>query len=590
MSVNKSHDTKICLIESHTPPSTIRVFNLDTATLILEHQSEYLRSISSVLLFIMEEDRSSLVSLPAELVLQILSYLDPPTLAQVSATCQALRRHALVDHLWHSHINTNPSVRISSPYPLDNFRDLYVAQHPYWFLINHRLWISDALEVGKLLLTRYDEEHGCIEAYTVAAERGVYNPERWSYDPNVVIHHFEPHVRLDLNKPVIRIAVGSPKTDDATAPPKRSTNGILSLRSTGQEKAKRSILSQEVILDCSSSVGPHGVKSSLMLAHDYPATSDPMLLPLWPIPMLPAPSRTLNTSSDGFSGNSHRPVRLSEVSQNTFRIKNWFEFPNRQARANIASNVAVGLDRLSSAAGLGFTGADTERRGLQIHTYGTLSPEAYTPTPRKPFQGIYCGDYSAHGCEFLLVLQPEEGTEDPLPRGLAWLREWLESGERTSHRNSRAGQRNPTNAMDLLLGRLINGGAVQHEMAGDVDELIAQMDQADQQEEEGHVPQEEQQEPQSHQSTAESSFASSSAQPAPVEDSDTNPDIYSGRLVAIKLTGDQNVPRGQITFIAPDLGDKGFIRTANEETFRGARVVKCAGHVAGRGFRNGNRE
>jgi len=530
----------------------------------------------------MAEDQLALVSLPAELALQILSYLDPPTLAQVSATCQALRHHALSDHLWHTHVNTDLSDPITSPYPLHNFRDLYIAQHPYWFIVQRRLWISDANDVGKLLLTRYNNEHGCIEGYTVAAERGPYSPERWSRNPNIFIHHFEPHVRLDMNKPVIRIAVGSTKTDDATAPPKRSNNGILSLRSTGQEKARRSILSQEVILDCSSSSGPHGVKSSLMLARDYPATLDQTHVSLWPPPILPAPSRTDNTSSDGFSATTHRPIRLSEVSQNAFRIKNWFEFPNRQARSNIASNIAVGLDRVASAAGLGFTGAETERRGLQIHTYGTLSPEAYTPTPRKPFRGIYCGDYSAHGCEFLLVLQPEHGTEDPLPQGIAWLREWLDGGERAGHQDSRAGQRNRESAMALLIGSYLGGGPVQHFPTGHMHPDGESDD--EEQPFQGETP-----ELQPQQSPAERPFASSSAQAAPVEDSETDPDVYSGRLVGIKLTGDQNIPRGQITFIAPDLGDKGFIRVANEEPFRGARVVKSAGHVAGRGFRNGKR-
>jgi len=66
-----------------------------------------------------------------------------------------------------------------------------------------------------------------------------------------------------------------------------------------------------------------------------------------------------------------------------------------------------------------------------------------------------------------------------------------------------------------------------------------------------------------------------------------NPDVYSGQLIAIKLTGDPNIPRGQITFIAPDLSDKGLIRTAQEEIFRGARIVKSAGHIADRGYRGG---
>jgi hypothetical protein len=63
--------------------------------------------------------------------------------------------------------------------------------------------------------------------------------------------------------------------------------------------------------------------------------------------------------------------------------------------------------------------------------------------------------------------------------------------------------------------------------------------------------------------------------------------IYRGRIEAIKLTGDPNVPRGEYTFIADDIGKDGFVRVAHEAKFKGARIVKSKGHVAERLFRNG---
>jgi hypothetical protein len=61
----------------------------------------------------------------------------------------------------------------------------------------------------------------------------------------------------------------------------------------------------------------------------------------------------------------------------------------------------------------------------------------------------------------------------------------------------------------------------------------------------------------------------------------------SGRIEAIKLTGDMNIPRGEYSFIAPDISDGGLVRVADEEIFRGARIVRSAGHLANRGFRDG---
>jgi hypothetical protein len=63
--------------------------------------------------------------------------------------------------------------------------------------------------------------------------------------------------------------------------------------------------------------------------------------------------------------------------------------------------------------------------------------------------------------------------------------------------------------------------------------------------------------------------------------------VQQGRLEAIKLTGDPNVPRGQYSFIAEDIGPKGLIRVATDEPFVGSRIVHAGGHVAGLGFRDG---
>ena len=71
----------------------------------------------------------------------------------------------------------------------------------------------------------------------------------------------------------------------------------------------------------------------------------------------------------------------------------------------------------------------------------------------------------------------------------------------------------------------------------------------------------------------------------PTEEED--PPGCTGRLEAIKLTGDPNVPRGEYTWVAEDIGRGGLIRVADEQMFKGARVVKSWGHIAARGFKDG---
>jgi hypothetical protein len=138
--------------------------------------------------------------------------------------------------------------------------------------------------------------------------------------------------------------------------------------------------------------------------------------------------------------------------------------------------------------------------GEDIATYATLDPELYTPTPQYPYRGIWVGDYSGHGCEFLLIHQPERVDDDFDPDSIVRLE-------------------------------------------GEADEEYAQRK--------------------------------------------TDETVNRGRLEAIKLTGDPNVPRGEYTFIAKDLGPGGFVSTVQDPPFRGARVVKSEGHIADTGFSRG---
>lgn len=190
------------------------------------------------------------------------------------------------------------------------------------------------------------------------------------------------------------------------------------------------------------------------------------------------------------------------------------------------------------------------RVGEDISTWATLPEDCYTPTPQKPWQGIWCGDYAGHGCEFLVVMQPDD--PQPLPERAEWA---MRSRERDGSVSSDGSWSTaPTDA--------VNSGdedEAEFETADDLEDSVA---------------------------TLQEAYHGASAQEHFRETTEDEESVYRGRIEAVKLTGDPNIPRGEYTFIAPDIGPNGLLRIASEELFKGARIVKSVGHIAARGFRD----
>ena len=186
---------------------------------------------------------------------------------------------------------------------------------------------------------------------------------------------------------------------------------------------------------------------------------------------------------------------------------------------------------------------NTVRMGEEVVTFSTLLEESYTPSREKPWQGIWVGDYSGHGCEFLLVLQHEVTSPMTLSRKSSTGS--IPGGMTMARADANVGLQDSDPTLQLA-----GAAESQNLVPGDDVAEIA-----------GHDP------------AARDAQASSTEAP-------------SGRLEAIKLTGDVNVPRGEYTWIAEDIGPKGLIRVANEQMFFGARTVRSWGHIAGRGYRH----
>lgn len=416
-----------------------------------------------------------LLQLPLELLDAILRFLSPVSLAIARRVCKKLHVHADADFHWQRHVQANlPGNPITTAYPFRTFRELYACHDPYWFIPRNKVWFCDRGLTGQMIVAQYDQRRGVIEGYQILAVRDRETSEPWLADAEVHIHYFDPQVKLHRDKPVIQF---NPPSREDLAPVNWSTGNPGVPR-------KHSIFSE---LPMRISQGTDPRLSNVILAK--PLTEDMTRDTLsaewpygfvWPPPTIPAHHRVGAQASGIMPLPTHRltraspsvwkPASRSEISDQAFRVRQWMEM----------GPPTLGL-----------------HVGEEIVTYSTLDPKLYTPTKEKPWRGIWVGDYSGHGCEFLLLNQPDcEGDDQPLERA--------------------------------------------------TEETDAEFEERFRRER-----------------------------------------LYRGRLEAIKLTGDPNVPRGEYTFIAKDLGEDGFIGVAHDPPFRGARVVKSKGHIANMGFYNG---
>ncbi len=408
---------------------------------------------------------------------------------------------------------------LASPSPAKSWRDLYIAHHPYWFLLQNKIWFADVQNNGLLILARYNSQNGCIEAFRLLAEHGTHTFETWAHNREVIIHTFNPRVSLWLDDPVIKLGLN---------------------KETNQNDNR---LCKEVAMQTGRT---HGICSMISLCRPIPKALQTTAMALWPPATVPAKERARNESATKFRSEEHRPQKLDQMSDQTFRIRKCVGF-------NL--NLMQSLNAI--------------RMGEDVMTFSTLLEESYTPTRKKPWQGIWVGDYSGHGCEFLLVLQrdvtsPMALSRTPstvsLPRGMAVAVADADMGLQDSDHVQTLAE--ATERQTMVPPDHIG------ETAGP-SRWESERDLADQYEKRAEGTQR----PRDDGTATADAQASSTEAP-------------SGRLEAIKLTGDVNVPRGEYSWIAEDIGPKGLIRVANEQMFVGARMVKSWGHIAGRGYRH----
>ncbi|KAK2767618.1 hypothetical protein FQN54_003776 [Arachnomyces sp. PD_36] len=422
---------------------------------------------------------SPLLSLPSELIHDILSYVSCVGLAAVACTCRCLNIHAMNDLLWAKRVNSYISYEIHDPSPYDSFYDLYVAHHPFWFLAKNKIWFADAAHTGRLLMTRYDHRTGTIEGYRVVVTLGRRNFIASPRNPEVMIHTFNPTVRLWLDDPLIQLEKPPVSTGRQNARHHNWRGGEIPMRIAEHSQG----VFNSFVLSPKATYGETEGKT-------YEEVPPHRQARLWPPPTIPSDHRIDRHAPDHYLW-EHKPLKLSSICESGFRTRRWVQF---------RSFVPI------------IEGSPTNGVGESMETFATIKPELYTPTQEKPYQGIWVGDYAGNGCEFLLFTQPDDPVLD-------------------------------TDEDDV-----------------DSSSAFAAYD---------------------HRRNSSSSSAASSHSQA-----DSTPPKRQ-RLDAIKLTGDPNVPRGEISFRAKDIGPESALRIADEPMFQGARVVSGEGHVASRNFQNG---
>ncbi|CAK7267759.1 hypothetical protein SEPCBS119000_002715 [Sporothrix epigloea] len=571
--------------------------------------------------------------LPGELVDAILELLEPCDLARVSQVCRALRLRAMDNHWWQKFIQRNLSPACSpldaTPLPahLPTYRDLYVAHEPHWFLLRHKLWLSDFRMPGGIVLMRYNPQNGCIEGCQLQAVSRRSKRYSYPFDTSVDMRSFRPELSVRMDRPVIKLEARLPEVTSPTQDKLQET-GPADGQGKGKGRARAPDEPPEAVTDPNASSlelrpqkrpkihnsQPPGTSFSWLAYAQAINTDTPAIDPICPrirpilmdieddetdthrvrhqfifarplsienairggIFMSPTrqslttrrPSGPLPDDADDFAEDHLTLYGRSTISYPQYSV--WpppeLPAPHRVRAKHISPHQyprgPVGQPRLRS---------DVSERAFHVRKYLEAKPgaeqSAATTKARRPVQPVAPPSFAAEEDEDSSSETPASSRRDPILTYATLDPYYYTPTEDRPFRGIFVADYNSHGCEFLLVHQYDN--VMQSGPPAD--------ENADGREDQRRRP-------------------GAPAAPVRIEgESDEafaqrvrNARIYQGSIRAIKLTGDINVPRGEVTFMAPDLGAKGLYRVIPEDQpFAGTRIVEGRGHVSHEDFDDG---
>ncbi|KAJ6256786.1 hypothetical protein Dda_8653 [Drechslerella dactyloides] len=343
----------------------------------------------------------TLLSLPSEIINNILFYLPEMSLYAVSLTCHALQSHSLTDSLWQNILGWPD---LTSPYPYPSYRALHHALSPHLFL-RRKIFIGDNQFFGSVLATRYMPVSGSIEAFRVITTPAIHHDVNWwSWDPTIPIYPYDTRVGLW-------------READLKITPNFHESGLRRIQPVCRGK---------------------GVFSSYVRAQAILKKDVYHQMAVWPPQTIPAETRVRNESATGFRSSAGSSMTLAwsvnidgeEIPVNEGErafgrpggpVMQWSPYiPTPTASKDPDARWKV--DEARSKSGFLSTSAfrikkwavlsvnaemDDPRIGEDVETFAEVDEALWTPTKEYPYRGIWVGNYTPHAHELLLFHQPE---------------------------------------------------------------------------------------------------------------------------------------------------------------------------------------